>query len=457
MKKHFAAFGCMILVFLAGCQPASNAPISSPTALQKHIPTLLPTLTTTLTPTSLPLSTRIPRTSIPTPGFTQTSIHIPTPTQPVHIVTDSLAGLIYQSDSQLWIVGQHGQQFLIGAAGETRLDLKERLALKRVTDGLSWIDLSTQQETAIPGFTLDQTDCACLNDISLTPTRRSLYFVREGDLWIYSFASQHRSRLTNTPDWKEIADLTYGNDMLVFYSTPTNPDSSEGWLGYPTVMHLDGFGLSRLTKTPGYFDVSPYGEQVAFSDTEGIKVFSWAAGSMGLTRLSASGQDKPDEQSFLFPHWSPEKNLLAVWSIEKYGGVQGITISVFDLVAGTISMRNRYYLSWDPAPIPPQWSPDGSSVAFEVNYGSYGSGKLWVCIVRQTSYPLSDIAAKDDYNANYWAWSPDSQMIAFTHAASGKNSEIWLGDTQTSNISKSGLPTPAEALGWISLSSDEGG
>jgi Tol biopolymer transport system component len=170
----------------------------------------------------------------------------------------------------------------------------------------------------------------------------------------------------------------------------------------------------------------------------------------------SSDQDKPAEQSFVFPHWSPQKNLLALWSIEKNGSVEGIVISIFDLVTGKQSMVIRYYLSWHPEPIPPQWSPDGSSVAFEVNNGSYAPVKLWVCIVRQTEYPLSEIGTKDDHNTNHWAWSPDSHSLAFTHYETGLNSEIWLGEVQTSIVSKSGLPAPAEALAWISLSSDAG-
>jgi TolB protein len=189
-------------------------------------------------------------------------------------------------------------------------------------------------------------------------------------------------------------------------------------------MAADGTGQAQLTKLGGFAtfpDFSPDGSLVAFGGTSGTDTHSeiltvdTATGGT-VTALTSCADGKPGCGN-AFPAWSPDGSQIA-WihtpDTDSNGDAVGAQVWVMNADGS-----NAHALTTD-APNKdqlPDWSPDGTRIAYESGPG--GSGAIWVMNADGSDQHLvlgctaSDPApcAKGDYGGP--AWSPDGQQIAF--------------------------------------------
>ena len=168
-----------------------------------------------------------------------------------------------------------------------------------------------------------------------------------------------------------------------------------------------------------YFDVSPDGSMVAYSecahtrDDDGEVAYNY---EIFLANIGGTeGRRRLTENTYFdnFPVWSPDGTRIV--SISRG------TPPTYHLVVHTLATGESrdLVLSIDHivAPHPPAWSPDGESIAFVVYEGeSYDDPSPAVYTVEVKSLKLTRIAAA----ASGPAWSPDGRRIAVV-LPEGKN------------------------------------
>jgi TolB protein len=176
-------------------------------------------------------------------------------------------------------------------------------------------------------------------------------------------------------------------------TTPTKPTSLEGVIAFYSdmdgnpeiyIMQADGSNLLRLTNDPAFDDspaLSPDGSQVVF----------------------LSARDDPDPT---FPELKYE-----IYLVDSDG------------------QNLRRLTETETGEDHPAWSPDGSKIIFDADYGGDGFYEIYTIDLDGTNLTrLTGNAANDQFAD----WSPDGQQIAFSSNRNG-NWDIFVMNADGSN------------------------
>jgi Tol biopolymer transport system component len=234
-------------------------------------------------------------------------------------------------------------------------------------------------------------------------------------------------------------------------------------------MREDGSRQRQLTHLGGFAtfpDYSPDKSRIAFGGTEGTdpngEIYVVNAhtgrGLRALTSCAAFGPGCYNDT----PVWSPDGTKIAylhgddstddgpinsqVWVMDANGGNQ-------HRLTTSASIKDQV----------PDWSPDGSKIAF--NAGSFGSGGIWVMNAngsnqhQLTGCVASDpepCATGDDFGT---AWSPDGTKIAFLRDLSStgvSDRPVFVMNADGSNQHRiTTAPIVPGVPGWQPLHVDE--
>ena len=211
------------------------------------------------------------------------------------------------------------------------------------------------------------------------------------------------------------------------------------------VVNADGTGERQITSTTGNSNGpawSPNGRSIAFHSNRGGGGF----GGSDIYVVSASDPSDVHRLTYLtgalggahFANWSPDGRKVVFNSF--WGGVPKRDIYVID-VDGTGLTK----LTQDPDPlvpiddIRPDWSPDGSRIAFQSNrsviedpvtgsksrnHDIFLMNPDGTGVVQLTSHAATDAAPE---------WSPDGKRIAF-QSNRGGNDDIWVMEADGSGL-----------------------
>lgn len=218
---------------------------------------------------------------------------------------------------------------------------------------------------------------------------------------------------------------------IVFYAFDLNT-ISQLFIVFP-----DDPSSARYIVNTGTADLaprwSPDGTQIAFvSDREG---------SPGLFRLYVMDADGRNVRGLFDPFRHPEGDLEFAWSPD------GKKIALVNRVTGFRNNRRSLYIvnveTLDrqlvarslPNRFSPDWSPDGSRIAFISNDPRNGSVDLHIM-----SYPDLTLQTLNTSlrRTNFPRWSPDGKNLAFTAVPdpSSLESQIFIADSATFNITQ---------------------
>jgi hypothetical protein len=214
--------------------------------------------------------------------------------------------------------------------------------------------------------------------------------------------------MTTQPSWSATGT------RLVFFSDVDNSISTAS----PDGTDVQFVCYCLATNAEGGFTWAPDSSKVAYSEAsicgecnDTFDVFSVNLDGSGLTNLTNS----PDD-SEIWPDWSPDGTKIA---FSKNGHLATMNPN------GT----GAALLPGEPAGTTPSWSPDGGRLAYTAFDGS--DNEIFVINGDGTGQTqLTDNTATDAYPA----WSPDGTKIAFVSARDG-TPEIYLmnvdGSAQT--------------------------
>ena len=178
------------------------------------------------------------------------------------------------------------------------------------------------------------------------------------------------------------------------------------------VMDPDGSNVLQLTENEvedNFAALSPDGRYIAFSrgKRRGFDLFIMRSNGRNVTRLTDSSRDE------VFPSWSPDGNFLVYSStINTEAGWQSdlFKMRLYDRKSRRLTDTAR------AREFGPEWSPDGSKIAFtrqvlSVSRSGIGTIDLDGGNLRWLVRNPRDGGGYTDYAPT---WSPDSQWIAFS-------------------------------------------
>jgi Tol biopolymer transport system component/DNA-binding winged helix-turn-helix (wHTH) protein len=291
-------------------------------------------------------------------------------------------------------------------------------------------------------------------------------------------AFRFADRLSWSPDGK----------FLAYSDRPSRGEAASIFL-----LSLDSMEVRRLTspqRSRGDFspEFSPDGQTLAFArDSQGVQSIYTIPTSRGQEqRLTSDTRQKwglawaPDGREIVFADiggW--------LWAISLHGGeperLQFGQDGVEPSIRGNrlVYMRHRSnkniwrrnFSSLIPASPPerlisstrveagPQFSPDGSKIAFESTRS--GAAEIWMC--RSDGSGLMQLTRFSPSVTGTPRWSPDGQQIVFDSRPAG-NADIFIIDSQggpprrlTSETSNEAVPSWSRDGHWIYFASDRAG
>ena len=241
-----------------------------------------------------------------------------------------------------------------------------------------------------------------------------------GEIYVLNPDSLNPVRLTHSPASEDRPAWSPDRSKIAFVSDRDgNPEIY--------VMNSDSTNQVRLTDDPatdGHPAWSPDGSKIAFvRERNGhSQIYVMSANGADTTNISNSAVD--DE----WPTWSPDGTKIAFQSNDVY--------KIGNIYVMNADGTNRYFLhSARPVVRPasraavdsyccPDWSPDGSKIAFlEVGFLDPGGVPIGSILVRTLSGTWETLT--DMYEDSDPTWSPDGKKIAFTSYRDG-NAEIYV-------------------------------
>ncbi len=172
------------------------------------------------------------------------------------------------------------------------------------------------------------------------------------------------------------------------------------------VAHLDGSGLTRLTRAAGIVmspSWSPDGARLAY--------VSYEAGTPAVYVMDVSDLHATRFASFEglngTPAWSPDGKNLAV-TLSKDGNPE-IYVLALD---GSSERRITYYSGIDCSP---SWAPNGLEIAFTSDRA--GTPQIFVTDFQGLS--VRQVTSEGSYNTSP-TWSPDGSLIAYVSRIDGR-------------------------------------
>ena len=210
-------------------------------------------------------------------------------------------------------------------------------------------------------------------------------------------------------------------------------------------MNQDGRNQAQLTRLGGsatFPDYSPGGSLIAFSGTEGTDTHSEVfavdtATGASVTPLTSCSGGKPG-CSNQYPAWSPDGSQIAYIHADDAdadGNPVNEQVWVMDADGS-----NAHALTTDAAPKDqlPDWSPDGTQIAYQSGPG--GSGGIWVMNAdgsdphQLAGCKPSDPAPCASGDLFGPTWSPDGRQIAYVAlSADGKDRPVMIMDADGTN------------------------
>jgi Tol biopolymer transport system component len=177
----------------------------------------------------------------------------------------------------------------------------------------------------------------------------------------------------------------------------------------------DGSGVQKLTSNPRHFsfdsDWSPNGQLIAF-DSRGRKqvsqIYLMGADGSGVTQLTRGAGFQAS------PGWSPDGTRLAIeanWGRRALQGIWIIPASDPDGVTQAEAQRVTTLPKGADFDGEPQFSPDGSRIAF-TRFINFEKRRSAIHVVATDGSGLRRLTPWK-LNASHPDWSPDGQRIAF--------------------------------------------
>jgi Tol biopolymer transport system component len=191
-------------------------------------------------------------------------------------------------------------------------------------------------------------------------------------------------------------------------------------------INADGSGFTRLTRHRGFSVApawSPDGTKIVYATNKGgqrLRLYVMNADGSAKQRLTRNRKGT----QYTDPQWSPDGATIA-FAILK--GVGGESPSAFDSSIALIDAddggnRRRLTPRRGPDELNPNWSPDGASIAFEVNrLFDLRQSDIWLMNADGSG---KQRLTKTKFYETYPVFSPDGTRIAFA------------GDRDNRNLSK---------------------
>ena len=261
---------------------------------------------------------------------------------------------------------------------------------------------------------------------------------RDDNLEIYAIDTDGTNlvRLTNHPARDIQPAWSPDGRKIAFTSSRRNGFSLEIY-----VMNDDGGQLVQLTTDhpPAVNDESPSwspdGTKIAFASNRGDSYDIYAMDADGKNPVQLT-KDRAKE---IAPRWSPDGTKIAFTSS---GNVLKSEIYVMDADgANPVNLtQNPQALNKDPS-----WSPDGRRIAF----ASWGVGNHDIYVMDADGKNVVQVNDNFAWDA-FPAWSPDGDRIAFTSFRNLMGEEIFLMNSDGSNITQMTQSAPRVMVRWAS-------
>jgi TolB protein len=192
------------------------------------------------------------------------------------------------------------------------------------------------------------------------------------------------------------------------------------------VVNADGSGLRRLTRTPRHKssdwpDWSPDGRRIVFaSDRDGDDEIYVMDADGGDVRQLTHNTDYDSD-----PDWSPDGKLIAFSSDRKRNSKPAIVNSTAVFVMNADGSAQRPLpTKAEVGDVSPDWSPDGSGLAFTHEPAAAGS-ELWVM---DADGGEKRRVTRGGGGEGEPAWSPAGNRIAFSRISAGRNGDVYVVD-----------------------------
>jgi Tol biopolymer transport system component len=245
------------------------------------------------------------------------------------------------------------------------------------------------------------------------------------DIYLYDFAVSEALNLTASVGHENYPRLSPDGGRVVFHAVPDGDLEGGNWDIF--VINIDGSGLVRITTNPAgdFFPAwSPDGTRIVFErefGVEGRDLFVINSDGTGERRLT----DRPGDD--VAAAWSPDGELIAFTTDRD--SVPGTCTQM-----GAPECNTEIYVMAPDGSNPtrltesdgidgfPDWSPDGTRIAFHSNRAD-PPWNFDIYVIEADGTDPTRITFSSDSEGNP-SWSPDGDFIVFSSDAAGNSEDI---------------------------------